>query len=286
MLNPTETSDALKAAGLGRLSQELAGLLRPSVRMTSHRRYDFFIGIGRSKLGGSPDLPATLAWPQSSATNEPLAFVAQLCLADLYAQNVSQQLPPTGWLWFFYDTRQQHFGDQPTDRGNWQVLFYNGEHQTLRRHHAPATLPSTAHFVSCVLTFASEWTLPLDPTLELPTLGWTAEERTIYEQFQANYPSPAEHTTLHHRLLGYPETLQDDMRAQCQLMAHGVSSIDDPRATPLLQNALDWQLLLQVDSDEQAAMRWGNNGLLYFWIERSALQNRQFDQVWCVLQSE
>jgi uncharacterized protein YwqG len=56
--------------------------------------------VGRSRLGGDPDLPPTLAWPQIQG--EPLVFVAQLDLAELARYEAATELPRAGLLSFFY----------------------------------------------------------------------------------------------------------------------------------------------------------------------------------------
>jgi uncharacterized protein YwqG len=33
-------------------------------------------------------------------------------------------------------------------------------------------------------------------------------------------------------------------------------------------------------------MRWGNAGMLYYWLKRNDLQAQRFDEAWLVLQSE
>jgi len=277
---------ALAAAGLASKANALIKLRIPSIRIRTERTQENTLPIGDSKLGGRPDLPAHTLWPSSSTSGAPLAFIAQVRLEQAHPYDVGQLLPASGLLSFFYDAQGKTFGEQPTDRGNWQVLFYNGDVQQLHRANPPAALPSDALHPACSITFATEWTLPLDPTQETADEEWTPEERSRYEQFLATYPTPADHATLHHRLLGYADTLQDDMRAQCQLMANGVSSINGARAASLLKRQGEWQLLLQIDSDENAQMRWGNNGMLYYWIEGAKLRRREFDNVWLVLQSE
>jgi len=129
-------------------------------------------------------------------------------------------------------------------------------------------------------------TLPQQPELELPNFDWTDEEVHQYETLLSKFPDPADPAKIHHRMLGHPDTLQEDMRLQCQLVTHGVTSPNDPRIDELSKGASDWQLLLQVDSDEQAGMRWANAGMIYYWIKRADLQTRRFDETWLILQSE
>jgi uncharacterized protein YwqG len=54
----------------------------------------------------------------------------------------------------------------------------------------------------------------------------------------------------------------------------------------LSKGQLDWQLLFQVDSDDQAGMRWGDAGMLYYWIRKADLKKEDFSNAWLVLQSD
>ena len=45
-----------------------------------------------------------------------------------------------------------------------------------------------------------------------------------------------------------------------------------------------WQLLLQVSSDDNAGMMWGDGGMVYFCIRRQDLVTGEFDGCWAVVQ--
>ncbi len=141
-------------------------------------------------------------------------------------------------------------------------------------------------FKACSIRFAGEITLSQQPKLEIPHFDWTDDEVKKYETLLSTFPNPDDHAALHNRLLGNPETIQDDMRLECQLASHGVTDIKDPRAAELSKGAMSWQLLLQTDTDERIGMRWGNAGMIYYWITGSDLQKHDFDDAWLVLQSE
>jgi uncharacterized protein YwqG len=76
------------------------------------------------------------------------------------------------------------------------------------------------------------------------------------------------------------------MHQQCQLMSRGVRNSNDPRIDMLSKGMGNWQLLLQIDTDERIGMRWGSTGMLYYWIRWPDLQAHYFDETWLVLQSE
>src|SRR5579859_2353063 len=258
----------LAAAGLQSRQQLIEQLARPSIRIHTTAAA---AAPGSSRLGGQPDLPAQSAWPLYQGT--PMAFVAQIRLSDVSSLN--DLLPHNGTLWFFYDASQRVFGDTPHDRGGWQVIYDPGEHAG-PPHAAPADLPADARFQASAATFATELTLPVDPSAFVPDGQWSQQDQQRYETLLDHTSSPDERSTPHHRMLGHPDQIQDDMRRQCALLAHGLSDETDPAAAALLEHANDWVLLLQIDSDEQAGMRWASNGMLYYWIEQAALQQAQF----------
>ena len=272
------------AAGLSRLLKDIDFIARPSIRLSATPVAESTLKMGVSKLGGHPDLPPAVLWPEWQGLAQ--SFIAQICLDEVHPYDIDNMLPPRGMLWFFYDAKQQTFGSDPNDLGGWRVIFRENDLSHLERMQAPTQQPASSQFHACSLSFASEISLSQQPALEIPHFDWTDTEVEQYEKLLATFPNPAEHAMIHHRLLGNPDTLQDDMRLQCQLVSHGITEIQDPRVAQLAQDAMDWQLLLQIDSDEHAGMRWANNGMLYYWINKADLQAAQFDRTWLVLQSE
>lgn len=282
-MDKTTVQAAFVAAGLSQRVKDIEVLARPSIRLYAHAVEESSLQVGASKLGGLPDLPSGTAWPEWNGL--PLSFLAQIHLDDLYSYDVQRVLPRHGMLWFFYDAQQQTFGDSPADAGGWRVLFKE-DLRGLQRTPFPARLSGKSQFHACSIRFACEITLPQQPELELANFDWTDEDVKRYETLLSQFPDSADRAAIHHRMLGYADALQDDMRLQCQLMTHGVTNSDDPSIDELSKGASDWQLLLQVDSDEHAGMRWATAGMVYYWIKLADLQACRFDKTWLVLQSE
>jgi uncharacterized protein YwqG len=93
-----------------------------------------------------------------------------------------------------------------------------------------------------------------------------------------------------HRLLGYPQLISNPMEVECQVVSQGIfmgngDGDKDPRYGELVKGANQWQLLLQIDSDDNACMQWGNGGRLYYWIRSDDLARGKFDNVWVIFQS-
>lgn len=283
-MNKNDARAALEAAGLTDLVKNIDQIARNSIRMTATPGDESYLPIGATRLGGSPDLPAGTTWPEWKGL--PQSFIAQIHLEELWQYDLDKLMPQSGMLWFFYDAKQETFGESPQDRGGWQVIFKPGESGDLKRTVFPDKLPQEARFKACSVKLASEITLPQDPQTDLPDLKWGDDQQKKYEDVLSKFPGPNDHAPMHHRILGNPETLQDDMRSQCQLVSNGMSDASDPKAEALLKKSNDWLLLLQIDTDEQAGMKWASSGMLYYWIKAEDLKQQKFDSSWLVLQSE
>jgi uncharacterized protein YwqG len=274
---------AFEAAGLSRLVKDIDFIAKDSIRLHTKLAREYDLSIGASRIGGVPDVPPDFKWPERNEV--PQSFIAQIYLDEVHPYDTHGALPARGMLWFFYDAKQETYGADPADRGGWSVL-YSVDYSGLQRIAAPAILPSESQFKACTVSFANEITLSQSPKLDVPNFDWTDDEVQKYETLLSAFPTPEDHGAVHHQLLGHPQTIQDDMRLECQLASHGVTDINDPRAKELSKDAKEWQLLLQVDTDEDIGMQWGNTGMIYYWLKASDLKKSDFDDAWLVLQSE
>jgi uncharacterized protein YwqG len=231
---------------------------QPAVRLTPSPS-----GAGASHLGGAPHVAPGFEWPRRDGV--PLGFLGQFDLAAVARFPFAGVLPPRGLLSFFYEADQQPWGFDPKDRGSWLVHF-EPDPTTVERRDPPDALPDASRFPE----------VPVEMS-EVETL---ADDEPDDEE---ENPAPR------HQLLGHPGAIQGDMRLECALVTHGLSTGDgsaysDPRARALEATAGQWRLLAQIDSDDAAAMMWGDVGRLYFWITEEALTRRAFDECWVILQ--
>lgn len=274
----------LASAGLTRVHGDISKLLLESIRIKDQPADESQLALGESKIGGVPDLPYGVTWPVFKDT--PMSFIAQFRMDKVSPNDSSNLLPKQGILYFFYDAHQEIFGEKPGDQAGWKVIYSTTEPDQLERIPFPSGLPKESRFNSCSVSSSKELTLPQDPSVFIPNWNWTDEEKKHYEDFQYGFSYPLGPHASIHRMLGHADIIQDDMHLQAALYSNGVPSIDDPRVAALKETALNWVLLLQVDSDSQAGMRWANSGMLYYWIQRQELLERRFDHIWLILQSE
>lgn len=277
--------EGIRSAGLTARESDIMRLIKPSIRASVKITEDKNLAIGTSKLGGMPDLPTGFVWPKANGTC--LSFIAQLNMGDLKQYDIEKLLPQKGMLYFFYNNDQQTWGFDPADRGNWQVAYSDIKNSELVRIAFPEELEPEGRFKSGGLSFSKEDTLPGWESLWIEELNLNDDESDRYVELtdQVNY---RDKETIY-RLLGHPQEIQGEMQLECQLVTHGMycgdpTGYQDPRRKELEPGAKKWQLLFQVDSDDDLGMMWGDVGRLYFWIPEESLKKCDFDKVWLILQ--
>jgi hypothetical protein len=163
-------------------------------------------------------------------------------------------LPKEGHLWFFFDIERWPSGSKPSDAGGAVVLFDTGA--TLEATAPPANLPERQRFPLCAVT--------LEAYDDIPDLG---NEEWLDERL---------------------DPVQDVMELECELVTNGITFAqrrkEAERVEQLEPRARDWRLLLQVESDGNAKMMWGDAGRLYFWIREEDLRAARFDRTWPMFQ--
>jgi len=270
----------LQAEGLGSHVAALAQRTRMAVRLVTRPCEE--VALGQSRVGGTPDLPADFAWPKYRGT--PLAFVAQLDLEEIHRVLPDGPLPPAGSLWFFFDADQDAAGYSPKHAGGSAVVFRPAGTKLVR---SPAGAAKDGAFRACSIEAEAYEDIPdlgEDSPLEKALGEAEAETYFAIRTFLSAGGEPGAH-----KLLGLPEPVQGAMELECQLATNGIDSgifvrHGDPRVVAVAAKKHEWRLLLQVDSDPNAGMMWGDAGRLYFWIRDEDLRERRFERCWAILQ--
>ncbi len=271
--------------GLKRLKGKLKDLIKESISLITTSANEGDIRIGSTKIGGMPDMPVDLVWPEHKG--KPISLLAQINLEEIKNYDKDNVLPNTGMLYFFYDNSEQNWGYDPADKETFKIIHYDSELSVLKRIEFPDSLDKDCRFNPCSVEFKNYFTLPEYDSYAIEALGLTNEEADLYIELLEN--SYDDDDDVIHSLLGYPVQIQGDMMLECQLVSNGLYcgdevGYDDPKAEELKDGSRNWRLLLQIDTDDNADMMWGDSGMIYFWIEEENLKKKQFDKSWCILQ--
>ena len=247
-------SETLNEHNLSRISDQIESATKKSVRLASATPSE----EATSRLGGRPNLPKGFDWP--IWREEPLAFVAQLDLATL-PEVPDLPLPRTGALFFFFEGGENSWGFSSEDRGSSCVLYSPEPLASSPLHALPKELDKYLTFKGVSLSPQTlEVTVPGSQDQALEGLEMTGEEREAYFDFQISLEEGQ--TSPIHRIGGYPDCVQGDPKLEAHLVSHGLycgdpSGYKTGKEQGLWPGAKDWELLLQVESDDRAEQLCG-----------------------------
>jgi hypothetical protein len=188
---------------------------------------------------------------------------------------------------FFHAWPQDAWSFDPVARGHCRVVYCPSAMETAILS-APDDLPDEARFPERSVGFTAEWTLP--SAFGDDEDGLSFWEDDDYRDLCLRIMSASDEYCPIHRCGGYPQAIQGEMQLECQLVTNGIycgdpSGYRDPRVSLLAPGAIDWQLLLQLDSDEERlGWMWGDAGRLYFWARQQDIAQCEFNNSWALLQ--
>ena len=288
-----ELKEEMAASGLDGYFDVLAPFAKESIRITLDARDEDAIPMGASKFGGCPDLPGDVAWFRREQADIPLSFIGQVNFAEIAPFDLEHKLPERGMLYFFYDCSPvpdgMPWGFDPEDSDGWKVYFYDGDMSALFRKTPPADLEENENgvlFGSAGMRFETAVELP-SPESDLTSDLDFPDDDELQDRY---WEWSDEHTPeLSNKLLGHSDNVQGGMELECEYVTHG-NDCGTPdgyrvgKSKGLDKNAARWNLLLQVDSNEDIGMMWCDAGRLYFWITDEDLASRAFENCWLILQ--
>jgi hypothetical protein len=251
-------------AGLGAHAADIEGLLRPGVGLKTRKAKRSDLDVGSTRVGGEPDLPEGVAWPEGG--DEPMLFVAQARLDDVAPFDLEAKLPPRGLLSVFADSYVDHV-----------TIVHTEDVGSLRRIAWPHK--KIEPFTACGVEVRAELHLPP------PSSCFVALDAPAGRPGSARRPAlrgalalPAEA----HRAL-WDEVWLKHLKALGRGGSAGSAGIHQllgyANATDGGEQARDEEVLFAFDSDDRAGMEWGDVQCVWLLIGRAALAARDFTKV-------
>lgn len=219
-------------------------------------------------------MPSGVSWP--AVEGRPLAFVAQLDLAELASAGGALGLPSSGSLCFFYDY-EGYSTEEPTAC----VLHFPNE-TPVRSVPIPDAVPEGYRLPLNLVTYSYL------PTLNFSKLGGnftniaTAEESALLDEYHKQ--CEIEDVAPYHQVGGLAGSIQNEVELNFEARARLIrgqeewpDTVDEEQQ--MHQEAREnWLLLLQLDSDPEADLFWGDEGRLFFGLRREDWMKADFSK--------
>ena len=246
--------------------------------------------INKSKIGGKPYLPKDFVWPYYQEL--PLSFLAQINLEEVNSFDKDKLLPSKGMLYFFYELETEEWGYELKNKGCSKVLYFE-DTSNFELIDFPKDMEDYCQVPEFKVTFKENISYPSYEDFDIIHNGGK-EVADNYEDFQDAYfdiyNKHMESLDSYTKLLGYPDVIQSSMEEQCAAITKGfyMGGIDSPKKyrEEVIKDSKDWILLFQMDAIEvdDYELRFEDSGHIYFWIKKEDLKNKNFDNVWLILQ--
>lgn len=255
---------------------------------------------GTSKIGGKPDLPKDFQWfyyngedYKKIVENRPLSFLMQINCEEVHKYDKESLLPEKGMLYFFYELFTMTWGFSPQDRGSAKFFYYDGEIEDLVPADFPEDMEEDCIIPESKINFESMNDYPID-FLDYYDPDDSDEEMDRKEKEFEKELEELGYKADTTKLLGHPELIQGEYWEECEGVArkniyYGSAPIkygSDEVKKSIKENAKDWILLMQMSELEigDYGLYFGDSGKIYFNIRKEDLKNKNFDDVWLILQ--
>lgn len=255
----------------------------------------------RNKIGGKPYLPKDFIWPYYQKF--PLSFLAQINLEEVSSLDKDNLLPDKGMLYFFYELETQEWGYKPQDKGCAKVFYYE-DTTNFTLIDFPKDMEDYCKIPEFKVNFKSNISLPSYEDFDnLNKREKILEKYKIFENFKEfenklfddysdicdEYMQSLDNYT---KLLGYPDIIQNSMEEECAAVTRGINLGGigylylKKYHDEIRKASEDWILLFQMDTIEtnDYELMFGDCGHIYFWIRKEDLKNKNFENIWLILQ--
>ena len=246
--------------------------------------------VDKSKIGGRPYLPKDFTWPYYQEL--PLSFLAQINLEEVSSLDKDKLLPSTGMLYFFYELETEEWGYHPESKGCAKV-FYFEDTSNFELIDFPKDMKGYCQVPEFKVTFKANISYPSYENFYLLLKEDDAlkKQDISFNDFIPLYDEIFIPDNNYTKLLGYPEVIQNPMEEECEAVTRGfnmggIESYPKQYQKEIRSASKDWMLLFQMDTVETSdyELMFGDSGHIYFWIKKEDLANKNFENIWLILQ--
>lgn len=260
--------------------------IKSSIRLKTNAKP--CIEIGKTKLGGCPDLTKKISWAKSQYDNNYLSFLGQINLKEVEKFDEEKLLPEKGMLYFFFNL----------DSGDDGKVIFTEEDTGLEKAVPPEEFKvQKKSFFQRLFTGKSkrrilkesqveiykEYNIPSWDSLRLERMHkitqTTIKPINAFEEgiFEDLYEEGETESTSNHHLIGNYSGIQNEYH-ELNFIDFDFKDFEQLKLSDL-DKALKWRLLFQFDSDKNLEISYGDWGRVYFFIHEEDLIRRNFNNV-------
>lgn len=261
----TNTQPILLPKELEPFRKEIEATLKPTIQIKTSTSKPTIV---QSKFAGNPYLPKTSDHPKDEQ-GKYMKMLAQINFEELPVR--LEDMPEKGMLQFFLSGDHDAMGldfDEQTNQKNFRVVFHA---DILNENEVVTDFSYMDTFDEETFPMENELSLSFSLVNEVVSIADRSFEDS-FEDLDFDEVIDDNDTTLHEV---YAENLTNDGH---KIGGYAYFTQFDPREEEELYEDHD-VLLLQIDSEDDQGIMWGDVGVGNFFIKKEDLKNRDFTNV-------
>lgn len=260
----------------------IISLIRPTVGVSTTALGDSQIKLGKSKIGGQPDLPAAFQWPYLD--NKPMVFCAQYNLSEMRSFDIEQILPPDGMFYVFVGIDEE-WGEFGLEQ-KYHRFLYSNDTLNLERKEFPKDLAESRKINPATIDYFEYLTLPSRENPKLfPLIGKIMDfDELVLEEIRGFLDFGLfEEQNLYHQVLGEERAIQP--RPSFIFAAQEMDIHDETEEIKkwkeIVNLSTTYQPVLQLDCGDPSTnlSKFGGSGVFYFGIKTKNLKAGFFEDI-------
>ena len=223
---------------------------------------------------------------------QPYNFIAQISFEEMITASADGlSLPTQGALYLFYDDLAQCWGFDPKDILGFKAIYAPNVDST-EIAQKPEFHEDVPSYNEVVLEPKLQFEYCPTEGLHFENLAISAPDKDanirIVELIEQQSELDRRYAT-NHKVLGWSNNIQSPMEEECALVTSGIycggpEGYESPEAKKIMSEPNEWVQLLEIGTDDEAEMMWGDMGKMFLWIKKSDLKSRNFENTWLILQ--
>lgn len=244
--------------------------------------------LGKTKLGGCPDLSKNTSWAKSKFYSNHLSFLGQINLEEIKELDENNLLPQKGMLYFFFNL----------DSGDDGIVLFSTDVDELEKAVPPEEFKEVKKsFLNRILTGKSKKRILKESTVEIykeyEFPSWNSLRLERIQKITGTEINPIdafEHgiiedsfedgeteTTSNHHLLGNYKGIQNEYH-ELEFINFEITNFENLTISQI-EEALKWKLLFQISSDNIIDLNYGDCGRILFFIHEDDLKSQNFENI-------
>lgn len=261
--------------------EKIIKLIKPAIGILTKKMESDNLKIGRSKIGGKPDLPKDISWPRLNDSD--LVFCAQYNISELKKFDVENLLPEKGMFYIFIGINGEY--NEFSVEQKYYKIFFIENLEELERKEYPTTLKTEGKVEPAEIQYFESLTIPDDENYKLIYFDEKYEDFYFYfyqdtEEYIAEELN--ENADNMHQILGEDKSIQSSVVYEFSREELDVSYDEyTEKWDEILENSKTFSNLIQLDCmDSNTNLdKFGGSGVFYIGLKTKELEKKNFNDL-------